>query len=346
MPCIPGLRRWLWWAALALAAATLLPAQVPSAGVEVPKPARQEVPIGVFTWLEAPGDRTVLEGLTQGLRDAGIEPQFRHERALGDAAKATAGLAALRAAALPLVVAMGTEAALQARTALPGQPVLFVSVSHPLASGLCSSWEGAGGNLCGASTWIAPAEVLSVFELAVPNLKRLGMLRSAQANVVAAAEAATLRTHLQSLGAGAIELHEAFARTPAELPRAVDELLQQRVDAVWIPIDAGIYPHTTAVAQALAGRRVPLLTTAPSAVPAGAHIGALTDARLHGRRAAALALAVLRGAAPGRLPIDRMRSNRIVVNLFAARRQGLELPLSLLALADELLDPDLPHVPR
>lgn len=314
----------------------------PATAPQVPTTPR----LGLFTWQDAPSDRAALDGFTQGLRDAGLEPQWVVERAHGDAAKAAAGLAALQRADVALVVALGTEAALRARQHLTDRPVLFLAVSHPIASGLVASWDGSGSMLCGASTWIAPAEVLAVFRLAVPHLRQLGMLRSTASNVVAAAEAKTMREHLATLTADRVELHEAFAATPADLPRALAELRQASIDALWIPIDAGIPPQLPALVQLLAGTGLPLLTTAPAALPAGAHVGALIDSRLHGRRAAALALAVLRGRPPGQLPIDRMRSNRVVVNLFAARRAGVDLPLSLLALADELLDPDLPHVAR
>ena len=78
--------------------------------------------------------------------------------------------------------------------------------------------------------------------------------------------------------------------------------------------------------------------TTAAGVRGGALVGATVDYGLHGRRAATLVHAVLVGGkAPGTLPIDRMRSATVVVNVGAARAAGTELPLSLLLLADELL---------
>ena len=126
-----------------------------------------------------------------------------------------------------------------------------------------------------------------------------------------------------------------------DLPKAVAKLRQQDVDAIWIPIDLTIYQNVRAIELALEGDHLPLLTTAAAGVRNGALVAAAVDYNLHGRRAAAL---VQRALAQGsvRLGVDRMRSSLVVVNLKAAQRNQIELPLSLLVLADELIAPENP----
>jgi len=303
--------------------------------------------LGVFFWHDSPNDAATFLGIAKGLQQAGLPHTFVEQRADSDPGKAKAGFAALRAAKCDLVFAMGTQAALLARDELKDVPVVFAAVSDPVASGVVRGWDGSGTNLCGASNWIAPANVLDVFHLAVPGLHRLGMLRSATSGVVSAAEHATMQAHLLSLPAGHLELHEAVAKDAAGIDAAVAALLAKNVDAIWIPIDITIYQNVPAVRKALGARKVPLLTTAAAGVRGGALVGALVDYPLHGRRTAALALDVLvRDKAPGSLPVDRMRGTQVVVNLATARQDGIELPLSLLAVADELIDPEIVNVPR
>jgi putative ABC transport system substrate-binding protein len=63
-----------------------------------------------------------------------------------------------------------------------------------------------------------------------------------------------------------------------------------------------------------------------------------------GQKAAGLAIRILReGTRPGDLPVAIMHSYQVVVNLGAARRAGIQLPLSLLVLADELIDEETPR---
>lgn len=331
-----------WFAVLPLLW-QVLAAQAPPSPAPTAAPKR----LGVFFWHESPNDQATFRGIQLGLRQSGLPHTFVEQRADSDPKRAAAAFAALRQARCDLVFAMGTQSALLARDALPDVPVVFAAVSNPVASGLVPSWSGSGGNLCGGSNWIAPGNVLAVFRLAVPGLQRLGMLRSEASGVVSAAEAASMREHLATLSNGRIELVEAVCKDAAGIPAAVAELQHEQVDAIWIPIDLSIYQNVPAVQQALAPAKTPLLTTAATGVQQGALVGAVVDYPLHGRRVAALAVDVLRhGKAPGALPIDRLHGNLVLVNLAVARQTGIELPLSLLALADELIDPEVPSVGR
>ena len=224
------------------------------------------------------------------------------------------------------------------RVVVLGKPGHVDAVSNAVASGIVADWNGSGRNLCGASNWIPPGAVLDVFQLAVPGLQRLGMLRSQASGVVSNAELLAMREHLATAAPSSLQLVEAVAKDAADLPRAVQELRAAGVDAIWIPIDLTVYQNLAVVRQALGERPLPLVTTAAAGVRGGALVGATVDYALHGRRAATLVHAVLVGGkAPGTLPIDRMRSATVVVNVAAARAAGTELPLSLLLLADELL---------
>lgn len=325
-----------------------LPLLVPAIGpLALPAQTAGRYHLGVFFWHDSPNDLATYAGIRLGLEQAGLACDFVEQRAGSDPDRAAAALRTLREAHCDLVFAMGTQAALLARRELTTVPVLFAAVSDAVASGVVSDWRGSGTNLCGASNWIAPGNVLDVFQLAVPHLRRLGMLRSADNGVVSAAELASMRAHLAEPGAPTIDLYEAVAADANDIDYAVARLVAAGVEAIWIPIDITIYRHLPAVQKALGDRRLPLLTTAAAAVHGGAMVGAVVDYVLHGRRAAALAREVLvRGKVPGSLPIDRMHGTLVTVNLGAARRAGIELPLSLLALADELIDEETPDGDR
>lgn len=295
--------------------------------------------LGVFLWHDSPNDLATLAGIRAGLDEARLRCTFVEHRADSDPEQAKVALRALLDARCDLVFALGTQAALLAKDAILDVPVVFAAVSDAVASGVVPDWSGSGINLCGASNWIPPARVLDVFRLAVPGCRRLGVLRSKASGVVSTAELQRMREWLATPGAPSITLHEAIATDAAHIGEAVATLLAQDVDALWIPIDITIYQNVAAVQQAIGTRPLPLVTTAAAAVRSGAHVGAAVDYGLHGRRAAALAVEVLvHRKHPGALPIDRMHGVSVAVHLAAARRAGVELPLSLLALTDELID--------
>lgn len=299
----------------------------------------QHARLGVFFWHDSDNDALTMRGIRDGMRQSGLELTWLERHAAADEARARALLAEIAAARCDLVFALGTQSALLVKDAIRDVPVVYAAVGNPVAAGVVPSWGSNAGNLCGASNWIPPQNVLDVFALAVPNLRRIGMLRSQASGVTSRAELATMQAHLASDPRQRIELVDAVAEDEGDIARAVRTLVQREVDALWIPIDISIYQHLDAVQQALGPHHLPLLTTAAAAMQTGAMVGTVADYPLHGRRAAAMALQILRGdKKPSDFAVNRMRGSLVVADLGAARRAGIELPLSLLVLADELVD--------
>jgi putative ABC transport system substrate-binding protein len=297
--------------------------------------------IGVLMWHRPENDLQALAGLETALRVAGRPHQLLVEDADSSAERAVAALERFRARPVDLVVALGTQAALLCRQHLPDLPVVFTAVTDPVESGVVPSWAGSGRNLAGNSNRIAPETVLAMFRRAVPDLRRLGILRSAETGVVSLAELRAMERHLAELPAGRprVELVEEIATGVEDLGAAVGRLAAAGCQAVWIPIDFLVYENMGPVTAAAAARRLPLVSSSLAGATSGAVVGVVVDYEMLGERAALLVLEILaRGRDPGSLPIGTMQGYQVVVNLAAARRLGYDLPLPLLALADRLLD--------
>jgi putative ABC transport system substrate-binding protein len=300
-------------------------------------PASQPLRLGVFFWHDSPNDEAAFEGIRAALGEVGRPHELLVERAGEDPAAAARVLEAFRHQQLDLLFAMGTQAALLAAAHLRDLPVVFTAVTHPVESGVVASWDGSRRNLAGNSNWIAPETILRVFRLALPNLRRLGMLRSRE-GVVSAAELASMRAHLAEQSTP-LEVVDVVVAEPDELAAAVEELAAREVDAIWIPIDRLVYERTPSVFAAASRHGIPLLSSSLQGTRAGATAGLVVDYVMLGKRAAALALAILvDGQHPGSLPVGTMNGYRVVVNVAAARQCGYELPLSVLVLADLLLE--------
>jgi putative ABC transport system substrate-binding protein len=306
------------------------------AGAQEPQPRR----IGVFLWHDSANDLVTLQGIRAGLAAAGLAVEYHEGHAHSDAARGREELQRLRKAGVELVFAMGTQAVQLAAAELKDLPVVYGAVSNPVVSGIVPDWKGSGTNVAGASNWIPPATVLHAFRLAVPGLRRLGVLRTSKSGTVSDAEVKTMREHLETLAEPRIELVERQAADAAGIAACVEELVRAGVQALWIPIDITIYDNMPAVQAALGSRGIPLVTTAMKAAREGAAVGVVVDYELLGRRTAAIALQVLRDKRePGAIPVDTMRGYQVIVHPDAARKQGYELPLPLLIVADELVGP-------
>jgi putative ABC transport system substrate-binding protein len=180
---------------------------------------------------------------------------------------------------------------------------------------------------------------MHVFRLAVPDLRRLGMLRSRASGVVSAAELTAMQRFLEQPGAPAVEILERVVGSAAELGAAAQELMDRGAQALWIPIDFVVYENMEPIVAAARPRRVPLVSSSLRGTNTGAVAGILVDYEMLGARAVVLALDILeKGAAPGDLPVGTMQGFQVVVNLGAARASGYELPIPLLAVADRILE--------
>ncbi|MHC4470529.1 MAG: ABC transporter substrate-binding protein [Planctomycetota bacterium] len=294
--------------------------------------------VGVLFWHESPNDKAAFEGVKEGFRLAGMEWEHQVVNVASRPERAEAVLRGWEEAEYDLVYAMGTSAALQAKRHVTRTPVVFTAVTDPVESGVVPSEEGSGRNLCGNSNRIDVADVMTVFKEAVPGLARLGVVYNRD-NPVPFAEVVEAGRYFEREPGRSLKLIERWIKRPEDLPDAVRWVLSKGAQALWIPIDYNVYRHLEKVIEVTDRKKVPLVTTQHSAVEKQAVVGVAVDYRLLGMRSVILAEQVLRkGAEPGDLPVGRMKSYRVIVNLAAARRTGARVPLRLLAIADEILD--------
>jgi len=304
--------------------------------------------IRLLFWHDSEVDRIAADGFKRGLAIAGLsgdveEFHVRYEPGKPTAAEREKERARAEAAAraklrgwrdsgsVDLVVALGTRAALFAAEEIKDIPVLFTAVTHPPASGLTpeTRFGPTRRNLAGNSNWIGSGRVIEVFRRAVPGLARLGVVSSPD-NPVSRAEIEEARRVLKRDGIPVTLVHRE-ARTPEELSRACAALVGE-IDALWIPIDDLCYRNIPLVRKALGKSNLPILSSARQAAANGALVSLVCDYELLGLSAADIARRVLvKGEKPGTIPIGRLHSLDLLVNLDAA---GKRLPPELVAAAD------------
>jgi putative ABC transport system substrate-binding protein len=285
-----------------------------------------------------------LAAFHQGLKQAGfVENQnvtIEHRWAGSEYERLTA--LATELARRPVnVIATGSAslAVLAAKTATTTIPIVFLMGGDPVKLGLVVSLNRPGGNLTGITTLnteITPKRVEVLREL-VPTTTIMAVLvnpTNNPANVeveLRQAEAAA-----NSLGLQAI--HVLQASTEPDLDGVFSTLIQQRAGGLVITADT-LFSGKSAQLAALASRHsIPTISPYREFVTAGGLMSYGGSVNELYRLVGVYTGRVLKGENPADLPVQQVTKVELVINLKTAKSLGLDVPPSLLARADEVIE--------
>jgi putative ABC transport system substrate-binding protein len=321
-------RQFMAW--LGAAAAWPLAARTQSIGLR-PR-------IGLLLATSADGTAAALTAFRQGLTEKGFNPDKDVELRAHDA-RSAAGIArsAAELAEWPASVLIGSSLpeVLALKRAAPRTPIVMVAVGDPVATRLADSLERPGGLVTGLSDFrpdYAEARLRLVIEL-IPGARRIAFLHNPDAPTSALTFEAASR-----LGRDIIPL---AVRTPAEIRAALASATDVEIDAVLAAPFPATFQERRTIGEWAAARRLPVVfgysdfMDLPGEIAGIAAFGSdLLDLY---RRAAGYAAAILRGALPAELAIERPEKGDLVIDLAAARRLGLTVPEHLARRADRII---------
>ena len=235
-----------------------------------------------------------------------------------------------------VIAAAGTIAPLAAKRATATIPIVMTSAGDPLGSGLVASLARPGGNVTGMSL-MAPdlgGKRLELLKELLPRLWRVAVLWNA-ANPYSAIVFRETQAAGRILG---IEVQSLEVRGPDDFNDAFKAARQHDPAALVVVEDPLTVNHRTAIADFAAAHHLPALYGTREYVAVGGLLSygaSLTDLN---RRAAGYVDKVLKGAKPADLPVQQPSRFEFVINLKTARTLGLDVPPSLLARADEVIE--------
>ena len=221
----------------------------------------------------------------------------------------------------------------------PKTPLVFTSIAvDPVALGWAESYARPGGMITGnvqnaLGGWESVfTKLLGFFKEMVPNLSRLA--------IIELADNLKLWGDLPQKISGqmGIEITTYPLRTIEDIEDAITAGQRDGVSAFYPSTDARLTPRISQVVASLAKSGKPSCGPYPAWVRAGLLMSYSTDWEDQARRAGGQVAEILRGAKPGDLPIEQASKFVLAVNTGAARRLGIEVPPTLLTLADEVID--------
>jgi putative ABC transport system substrate-binding protein len=276
----------------------------------------------------------------EGLRELGYEEgrnvDVEYRWAEGKYERFPALIAELLAARVDVIVTAGTPAAIAVKKVTSTVPLVMVAVGDPVGTGLVPSLARPGGNLTGLSS-IAPdleGKRLQLLREVVPKLAHVGVFFN-PANPFHTVSMRQARTAAAALK---IELLPLSVRVSQDLDGAFAIILADKPDALLVLADR-VYLHERKRMMEFALRHgLPNANAHKEMVEAGGLMSYGPSYEDMHRRAADYVDKILKGAKPGDLPIEQPTKFDLKVNLTTAKALGIEVPPTLIARADEVIE--------
>jgi len=243
-----------------------------------------------------------------------------------------------------LIVARGTPAALAAMKATAAAtasatasasapiPIVMAAAGDPVESRLVASLAKPGGNVTGLTSTTAELvpKRLELLKALVPKMTRV----AAYANLGNVAAANTWKETEIAARAMGLEAVLLDVREPAQIAPAFDAAVRQRAEALIVGVETLAQSNRKEIVALAAKYRLPAVYSAREFVEAGGLMSyGVSYADLY-YRAAGYADRILKGAAPGALPVERPAKFAFAINRGAAKALGIAIPPDLLLRAD------------
>jgi len=234
-----------------------------------------------------------------------------------------------------VIITAGTAAVIAAKQTTSVIPIVFGTAGDPVGTGLVASLARPGGNVTGLSNQSADlaGKRIGLLREVVPGLRRVAILANVGSSI-AVLEMADVKAVALSLGLEAV---------PVEIRRAEDiasaiEPLKDRADALYVVTEPLVNTNRVQINKLALDARLPTLHGQAAYVEAGGLMSYGANIPDLFRRAGDYVDKILRGAKPAELPVEQPTKFDLFINLKTAKALGLDLPPTLLARADAVIE--------
>jgi putative ABC transport system substrate-binding protein len=289
----------------------------------------------------AEGQAARLAGFRKGLNAAGYSEgqnaAVEYHWLQGDYERLPALLADLVRRRVSVVATLDTPSALSTKNATTTIPIVFAVGEDPVALGLVANLAQPGGNATGINFFSLEtnAKRLGLMHELLPKATRFVVLLNPANAAPASATSQTVKEAARALGLETLFFN---ASTPSEIDAAFATLAREPTDALFIQGDSFFTSRAVQLATLTVRDRIPASFSAREMVEAGLLMSYGTNFSDTWRQVGVYAGSILKGAKPAELPVLQSTKFEFVINLQTAKSIGIEVPPTLLARADEVIE--------
>jgi putative ABC transport system substrate-binding protein len=253
-----------------------------------------------------------------------------------DGARVRADAAELAALAPDVILATGTSSLSPLLAATRTVPIVFVTVADPVGGGFVESLARPGGNATGFTVfeYAIGAKWLELLKQIAPGLARAAVLRDSQ-QISGGGQFGAIQAVAPSLG---VELSPIDLRDAAEIERALATFARNPNRGLIVTAGGLTLAHRELIIALSARYRLPAIYWNRFYVAGGGLMAYGPDPIDQYWQAAGYVDRVLKGEKPANLPVQAPTKYELVINLKTAKALGLDVPPTLLARADEVIE--------
>jgi len=298
--------------------------------------------VGVLMNLTADDDDASprVTALAQGLQQlgwtAGRNVRIDYRWGAVDADRSRRYATELLALAPDVILASSSPAVAALQQATPTVPIVFVNIIDPVGAGFVDSLAQPGGNATGFISYEygLSAKLLELLREIAPELKRVAVLRD-PAIATGIGQLAVIQAAAPSFG---VEVRPVGVRDADEIERAVTAFARSSNGGLIVTGSPLTALHRKLIIALVARHRLPAVYPFRYYPTSGGLISYGPDTTDPFRRAAGYVDRILKGEKPSDLPVQAPTKYELVINLKTAKALGLEVPPTLLARADEVIE--------
>jgi len=283
-----------------------------------------------------------LRPFREGLKEAGyvegrnVEIDYRWAEAQDNRLPVLAAELVQRRVAV-IVAAGGTPSAVAAKAATTTIPIVFGVAVDPVEVGLVASLNRPGGNVTGVTNLnveVGPKRLELLHEL-LPSVTVIAVLVNPASPAIAELFLRSMQAAAHTLG---LKLHVLHASTERDFDTAFATLVQLRAGALVISPEILYNARIERLAALTVRHAVPAIYQYRQFVAAGGLLSYGSDEREYYRQVGSYVGRILKGEKPGDLPVQQATKVELIINLKTAKALGLDVPPTLLARADEVIE--------